>query len=489
MNNDKESKEAVSRRKILTLAGVTAIALSSSTYGASIRPEDTQVPPESGRDSTETQTTVQEGAIGDEKNQPTGSENIDDFGAIAGEDTQAVARKNTEAIRKASHETGQGGTVYVPAGEYFFGRSDDGFIFQFGSEEPAGISFLGDGPRQSKLVLSSTIDSSGSHRGFTYNGQTDNVDHGDVVFRDICFNGNYENLDMASGVTVWGFNVFGDGHFLFENVCIRGWWANGTRFTGPSVTIRRSTFRENAIGVTQNADSITAGHHIVARPPADSSMMIEDSEFYRCSGNVINRRENDGDVTLRRVWIQGAGIGVMKLSETDGTTRIENTYARAETDWIAQNLPSDFDMRGRWFVHRVRGSEYTPTLILDNVVAREFTREFLLCYQDTDLIWKGDAIAIHNTTISDSREAAIRGDSGIVFDIGTVSIHDTNGRKIFQAPESSGNIEKLRRDRKVNIGEIGNLSVGDLPGTEPIEPTVARPWSVGIGSAPYRGEV
>lgn len=462
------------RRKLLSLVGTAAIAFAGSVYISTNSARPNKEPPESGSNATGNESDPDE-------SDPYDGVNIDEYGAVPGKDSPKAARQNTEAVRRAAREAGQGGRVYVPGNEYYFGTPAEGFIFRFGDSEPRGISFVGEGPRKSKLTLTSAIKKDRSYRGFTYTGKEADIDHGDVLLKDICFDGNYRNLDMDDGVTVWGFNVYGDGEFTFQNACIRGWWANGARFTGPNVTIRRSTFQENAIGVARAADEPTTGHHIVARPPENRTILIEDSEFLRCSGNVVNRRSGDGDVLLRGVWISGVGIGVMKLSETNGLTRIQNSYVKAQTDWIRENLPSEFDLDGRWFIHRVRGSEHTPTVVLNNVEARDFSRGFILCYQKTDLVLRGDMIAIHDVATAADRHVAIRGDSGIEFDVGAMSIYDTDGEYLFHAPGSTGGIETLSRDG-MRLGEIGTLSIGDTTESEPLEPDVVERDDIGINS-------
>lgn len=480
MTDEDESSQGsnLRRRKLLYLVGTGVIGVTGGVYVSANRSRSSPAQPETGSNSTETASTPTREA------RPEGI-NIEEYGAVSGQDTRTVAQRNAEAIRHACHEAGREGTVYVPEGEYFFGGPDDGRIFQFGEEEPAGVSFVGEGPRESKLILTATIERNRSYRGFTYNGKNSDVDHGNVTIRDLCFDGNYENLDMVSGVTVWGFNVFGKGDFTFDNVWIRGWWANGTRFTGPSVTIRGSTFQENAIGVARTNDTVTVGHHIVARPPANSSILVEDTEFLRCSGSVINRRRYNGDVTMRRVWIRDAGSSVLKLSKTNGITRIENCYVELHTDWLERNLPQKIDMRGRWFLHRVYGADYTPTVILDRVEARDFTRGFILCYQHTDLIFEGDKIAVHNAAIDEDREVAIRGDEGIHFDVYTMSVHDTDGEMVFRAPGSTGAIQNLFRNGNGDLGEVGDVTIGDHPNSEPLDFDVVKRREVGIDAGSY----
>lgn len=407
---------------------------------------------------------------------------IEEFGAIEGEDTRQIARRNREAIQAAAREAGTNGTVYVPEGHYYFGDADISSQLRFGSSEPSGVSFKGAGPHKSSLIFSSTVDPDASYRGFRYDESDDSgniVDHGEVSIRDLRFDGNYEQLDINEGRTVWGINAYGKGKFVLENVWVRGWWANATRFAGASVDIIGCRYEENAIGVAQVGDRKTAGHHISARPSADSTITVEDSVFLRCSGTVINRRDGDGEAILRRVWVRGVGYGCLKLSNTDSETTLQNIHYNPRTRWMTRNLPDEFDMDGRWFLYRVTGEEYTPTVVLNNVLAAGLSRSFILCLGDTSIELKGTMIAVHDTAGSDSVDAAVRGDTGIDFDIGTVSIHGTGGT-VFDAPESTGSIGELRRSGNRGLGEIGDASVVDNPGADPLRPDIVRRQNVGI---------
>lgn len=419
-----------------------------------------------------------------------GAVNIEAHGARPGADTRALAKTNTDAIRNAARAAGDGGTVYVPEGEFFFGDVDDSFAFRFGLDDPRGISIVGAGPERSKLTITSSLDPTENYRGFTYEDEDrdSDYDHGAVTVEDVCIDGNYQNLDMNSGKTIWGFDIYGDGTFTFDNACIRGWWANAVRFSGPSVRINRCTFRENAIGVAQAATSNTAGHHLSARPAAGNPVRIEDSSFVRCSGSVITRNYGDGEITLRRTWISGFGHSVLKLGSTDGTTRVADTYVKANTDWLRRNLPAAFEMDGRWFLHRIAGKEHTPTVVLDEVVGRDFSREFILCFKDTDLVLKGDGIAIQNAATNVDRDVGIRGDEGIRFDVGTLSVSGTYG-SIFDAPGSSGRIETLHRPSSSLLGATGTVSIGKEVFSGPIVPTVVSREDVGIETAAHDGSV
>ena len=475
MNDEETPDESIGRRELLVVLGAGAVTTSGIAYAAMDWSTNSEQPvPETDPEQSTPET-----------DQPPG-ENIEDFGATPGIDTEAVARENTEAIRSAAQEAGEHGTLYVPEGEYFFGIADQSFMFRFGHEQPKGISLLGAGPRQSKLILTSTVDPASSYRAFRYEEEDldgENIDHGAVAARDISFDGNYEELDMNPGNTIWGYYAYGDGHFSLDNVRIRGWWANGSKFSGPSARIRRLTFEENAIGVAQAGDESGVGHHIVANPPDDSSILIEDCEFQGCSGTVINRRQGSGDVTLRRVWIRGVGASCLKMSDTNGTTRIENTYIEPRSDWIVQNLPEGFGNRGRWVMHRTAGSEYTPTVVLDNVVARRMSRNFILCYRDRDIVLQGTDIAIHNAAMDEVRytRGAIRADNGIELDIGTMSVHNTNG-EVFDTPDATGSVDTLLRGGNDGLGDIGNLSLGDNPNSGYLQPDVVSRDEVGIDS-------
>lgn len=484
MDSDQREAHRVTRRKVLALAGVVSIsAISGGTNVLTAQPSDPRdSDSDAGNDSTGS-------GDGDSNSGTQDTAAIRDFGAIEGKDTQSAAKRNTEAIRSAAREAGEGGTIYVSGGEYFFGDANDNTQFRFGRNEPPGISFVGDGPFRSKLTLTSTIEPDRGYRGARYYAEdADGVtlDHGSVTVSDICFDGNYEKLDMNTGTTVWGFVVNGDGEFTLENAWIRGWWASAGRFTGPSVEVRNSTFQENAIGVAQVHTNPTVGHHLVARPAADNSMVVEDSKFLRCSGSVINRSSGDGLVVLRRVFIRGVGNSCMKLSETEGTTRVENVHFKGETDWMVNNLPTDLDLDGRWFIHRITGAEYTPTVVLNNVMITDIPWAAIMCFRDTGLFLKGDMMAIHNAGIEKEGSSTIRGDSGIDFDIGTMSVHNTDG-VVFDAPGSTGRIENLFRNGNTGLGEVGNVSIGDHPNSEPVEPDLVERNDIGIRSrhGPY----
>lgn len=466
------------RRKLLVLAGTSAAALmggasyalsgtgkspDKQTNSAPEKPSDT---PRKGSNSTGTD-----------------GVSIAEFGATAGTDSKAVARQNREAIRDAALAAGEGGTVRVPAGEYYFGDTTLLNQLRFGRSEPSGISFVGEGPRRSKLIFTATVKPNSGYRGFRYDGtdqQGNPIDHGEVTIRNLCFDGNYENLNINPGRTIWGFNIHGNGSFNFENVWIRGWWANATRFQDVSVEMRRCLFQENAIGVAQVSSERTAGHHISANPSGNDSVLIEDCRFERCSGTVLNRRRGDGDVVMRRVLVRGVGYGCIKLSDTNGTTRVQDVNFVPQTDWLLENLPQRYEMDGRWFVYRVRGDEYTPTIDIQDVVAGRLSRSFILCFGDTELVVSGNRIAVRHASLDDKHDpAAIRADSRIKFDIDTISVHDT-GDKVFDTPEAVGTIGTLYRDGNEGLGDPGNTSLGDRPNSKTIKPDVVTPDEVGL---------
>jgi len=462
----------IGRRKLLALIGVGVAGFSSSTYRSPTKINSNQI--ESANE------TNPEAVDASETDQQIGIDIID-HGASEGEDSVAQALANVRALRSAALEAGAGGTIYVPEGEFYFGHSEDTFQCRFGDELPPGISFLGEGPFKSKLTLTENVDSGSSYRGLLYSDGDENnttKEHGEVNFENICFDGNYENLDMNDSQTIWGIVVRSDGSFNLNNVCVQGWWAAGTRFTGPSVHIKDSRFQENAIGVAQTNESPTSGHHVVARPPAKNSVLIEDSEFIRCSGSVVNRTFGDGDITLRRLWVRGVGNSLMKLSRTDGTTWVENTNFKGATEWMVRNLPETSDLDGRWFIHRIAGAEYHPTVVLTNVLITSVPWETILCYQDTDLYLKGDHIAIRDAATDEEGSTVIRGDSGITFDIDDISIHDTEA-PLFDAPGSTGRIRELNWPGNGELGEIGELDIKELSNNEPLQPNVVRQYEVG----------
>lgn len=466
----------MSRRKLLALLGTATLALpnGSHLFPASGQPNDKRTDSPSSEPNSP--------SSGGSGATVPGGESIETFGAVAGVDSARIARRNARAIRRATVEAGDGGTVYVPEGEYFYALADESFQFRFGHEEPRGVSFVGDGPLSSRLTLSATVRSDENYRAMQYYGKDaegNSINHEDVTIRDICFDGNYREIDLDSGRTIWGFNVLGDGNFTLENVWIRGWWANATRWFGPSAEIKHCRFQENAIGVAQANETISAGHHVSVAPPAGESILLEDCEFLRCSGNVINHRFNDGGVTLRRGWIRGVGIGCIKASHTNATIKVEDTYVKGQTNWLKHNIPK-FDMNGRWFFHRVSGEEYTPTLVLEDVLARDFSSGFLRCYGNTNLALRGDMIAVHNATTDEDRDVVIGG-NGLRFDVGHLSIADpADDVTLFSAPNSTGRIGKLYKNEGASLGDTGDVSINNDSSEDWIDPDVVDRHEVGI---------
>ncbi len=478
-------RESTSRRKFLALVGASSSVLAG---GSTIHLTDPETASRAGTgtsqrgsESDRVDTAGQDREESDTF-QPADAVDITAFDALAGKNSQQVALQNREAIHQAALEAGANGTVYVPEGRYYFGHSTPGNQFRFGKREPSGVSFVGDGAGRSKLVLTSTLDADSSYRAFRYDredGDGNPIDHGDVTIRGLCFDGNYEALDLEKGRTVWGFDIEGSGHFTFEDAWIQGWWSNGTKFTGPSAEIRRCRYQENAIGVAQTNDQQTGGHHITARPTAGNRILIEDCAFMRCSGTVVNRTYNSGEVVLRRAWVRGTGYGCFKLSETAGTTRAKQVYYDPHTLWMDENLPASFEQNGRWFLYRVYGDSHTPTVILNNVLARGLSRGFLLCYGDTDLVLKGDMITVRHAAKKDSRHSVIRGDSGLTFDVGQLSVHDSGGT-VFDAPGSTGVIEDLFRNGNGGLGNVGDVAVTDHPNSKPLQPDIVNRSDVGL---------
>ena len=113
-------------------------------------------------------------------------------------------------------------------------------------------------------------------------------------------------------------------------------------------------------------------------------------------------------------------------------------------------------------------------MTLNRVVVRNVPLEAVLCFRDTDLVLRGDEIQLTNVSYgTPDPAAAIRGDSGIVFDVGRLAVFRSENQ-LFQAPESNGSIDELYHAPGAPVGSLGNASV-DRTTIRPFVRLLAQP--------------
>lgn len=406
----------------------------------------------------------------------------------------ASAGRNLEALVAAANAAGEGGTIYVPAGSYYFGdvgSGNDSYL-QFGDELPAGISVVGDGPARSSLALTEHVPAEERSNQSAFNW-VDNHDHGTVVVEDIRLDGNAWNLPNLSeaGGGSWGLQLNGRGEFHVSNASIRGWYMTGIRGRHVLRSVTRCSFADNGIRRHNDMNGESNSHHVTIRPPAGMECVIEQCAFRDCAGNAVNVRYDDGTVRVAGCYAEGTGSSFCKLS-AGGYVELTNVYHRANTPSLEEKVderPGGSNFHGRHFVNSLgeRGEE-PVTLRTNNVVTRDIT-EYALQSRGTigsgppTITWEGDMIAIYNVNLNGGEEV-IRTRSGGSFgsvDLGRLSIHNAGG-DLFSMESATGRIETLHRGGNGGgLGDLDGVTVGtDNRGGQPFWEAVPSGSEVGV---------
>jgi len=417
------------------------------------------------------------------------TEDITEHGAVANPDDPSfdAAKRNWKAVLDAANATGDGGEIYVPEGTFYFARDSRSSFFEFGGQEPAGISITGAGPERSALGVSRHTDAS-SHpiqTGFYYD---DGVDHGTVTIRDIRLDGNYENLpDLRSaGGGSRCMNIAGSGDVHFSNAHIRGWYQEAILGRDVLRTVDRCTFEENAIADHNYSGGGHIGHHITTHASEGNPLTVTNSHFIDCSGSAIDVRFNTGEIRMQDCYVTGTGANLCKLSASS-LFDVRRVYHRANTPSLESKLDekSGENFYGRCFINRL--SDRTggvPTVYLEDVETRDHMG-YAIQAAAGQLNLQGDNFAIHNATFELADEVFRDRDGAHFSDVALdrVSVHNCE-QALFGTQDSDGAIKTLARDGNGGLGDTGAITIeADEQGASPLTPNVPAASDVGINSA------
>ncbi|WP_434531858.1 chitin-binding protein [Haloarcula sp. NS06] len=457
-------------------------------------------PPDGNRTKTPAKASAQQTTTptrpDDELDVAQDAENISDYGSEPNpnDPSVAAARRNLNAILKAAKAAGQGGTIFVPEGEYYFGRDDSGYspYVEFGGTVPAGISIVGEGANKSTLAITghASAENRPNQSGFIW---YDGYDHGTVEITDIKLDGNYENVSglAENNGGSWGLQMSERGNFHLKGAWIRGWHLAGVRGRAVLRSVTNCTFQDNGIGRHNATDGTSNSHHISVRPQAGDEFTVKDSCFIDCAGNAVNIRFGDGVTKLHNCYISGTGSGLCKMS-AGKVVELKNIYHRANTPSLEQKVDKrDIgpDFHGRFFINNLGNRGTTPTtVIMENVLSRDMS-DYAFQAQDAigdgpmDVIWKGDMISIYNT--NRARDDAVIRDHGAGefsnIDIGRLSIHNSEA-KAFMLTNSQGTIDTFNHSNTDGVGNAGDVVINaNNQGQDRFSPAVPSIEEVGVG--------
>jgi len=491
----------VSRRRLIALIGSIVTVISGVLYGwfPGLNGGDDEPPNENGTEGpagASAQPTATPKRPTEEPDVRRDAESISDYGAEPNPNDPGVAaaRRNLEAIVKAAEAAGKGGAIFVPEGEYYFGRNDSGFspYVQFGGTEPPGISIIGAGASSSSLAITrhASAENRPNQSGFIW---YDGYDHGSVEITDIKLDGNYENVSglAENNGGSWGLQMSKNGNFHLKRAWIRGWHLAGVRGRTVLRSVESCTFQDNGIGRHNETNGRSNSHHISVRPQAGEEFIVENSCFIDCAGNAVNIRFGDGVTRMHNCYVSGTGSGLCKMS-AGKVVELKNIYHRANTASLEQKVDKrDIgpDFHGRFFINNLGNRGTTPTtVIMENVLSRDMS-DYAFQAQDAigdgpmNVIWKGDMIAIYNT--NRARDDAVIRDHGSGkfsnIDIARLSIHNSEA-KAFKLENSHGTIDTFNYSNTDGIGNAGDVTItASNRGQERFSPTVPTIAEVGVG--------
>lgn len=427
------------------------------------------------------------------------AENIKEYGGIEGDESIEAAETNRDAIHEAS-VAADDNTVYLPEGEWYVGDENAAQFLQPGRDivdrGASGLSFTGDGPEKTFLIVSPETETSG---GLEIQYHWDNP-HPNTTWDNLTYDGNQHNLTFETGDDIIderqrGIDIRTGGDFTFENVRFRNIHENcvhGTSSGGYSMEFDRCSFYHSGIGRHNQQDGSQVGHFIVAGIDADQHLSITNSEFELVSGTVFDLSSGtDSEVTVDNVWASGIGNAFSKINNA-GSVDVSRVYFEGNTAALDQELSTDGsgegNHNGRWFIYRLAGTEgEVPDVTLNDIEAHSLPYHFMEVYRGYNLNVYGGRdgpVAIYDAATISSRDAAFR-DAGystseFYFDFGDLSIHHTPGGA-FDVADSSGTIETVNRNDTDGLGETGDVTIhNDTVGASAFEPDVPSRDEVGI---------
>ncbi|KAA9395879.1 hypothetical protein Har1130_15565 [Haloarcula sp. CBA1130] len=398
------------------------------------------------------------------------------------------AREVLNAIHSAMEAAGPNGSIFVPAGTYYFGSEDVYSLIELGGSQPRGISVYGEGPDTSTLAVTEHMDPAviSNQTAFIYDGD---ADHGDVEVRGFTLDvnaPNLGNLNQHSGGAD-GFSLAGDPlSFSLYNVRITDTYTRGIRCRQFLSSARYCTLEQ--IGIEYHKDSGSNTHPFDSlQTPKGNTTVIENCKIKNCPGSAINIRYNDGTYRIRNVYAAGTGSQFLKLSagETVELRRINHTAYTSELESLLPDEPND-GFLGRHFIQSLgdRG-DANVTLDMEQISTKNHT-SYAFQVRDTvggpsDLTWVGDRIAFAGSNMYTDDEV-IRDRQGVAFrnvDVGEMSVHDSDA-KVFETEDSDGSIATLSTGNVDDLGNTGGIDIGShLSGGSPLNVDVPAEDEVG----------
>ena len=431
---------------------------------------------------------------------PADAEDITDHGAVENptDPDAPSAQTNLDAIAAAADEAGEGGSIYVPEGEFYFGSDDRTFQIQFDSDgyQPKGISIYGDGPEKSRLAQTEHLPDDQIHIMFRYLGSG----QGNVEIRGLEIDGNARNLGDLQSNSVGQTNIDFDGasasdHLDMERVHLKDSYNRGLWVRGLGCHVKWTTFWRCGLQVLIDSESSTS-HCVQCRPDSSNEAIFERCKFLHTSGNAVNDNTNQnsdsiGVITIKQSYARGVGTGVVKLSGAKPFT-FENVYVESWTQELEDDMPDGMDYAGRRGpFYRLDGDSSVVTEVhMDNVETVSTTREAIEVRAGHNCEITGDMITFEDCARDGDRNYVIRADHNGAelnnVNINRLSAHDNNTSSIFNTPDSDGTIDTVSHDTSGTLGDTGQITVStEDDGGDPFEPDVPTSSEAGHdGSLP-----
>lgn len=419
------------------------------------------------------------------------AEDIRDYGATPDDGTD-----DSQAFREAANAAGKGGTIRVPAGTYRI--SSSGLVsaqpLQFGKREPAGISIVGDGPSKSIIKWEDGYDGrDGSPRGAIWN---DDYDHGNVVVRDVTFDGNWQNLNLPSdgkGSTGWALEMHGDPNssFTIERTILKGWWTNGALAIHDEGKVRFNycSFIECGLG----SDDVGQGSgHGFNASATSGTIVAENCYWNKCSGTAVDMtKDAGGNLEIRNSFAHNLGDAFVKKNQGTGTLRVRNVHVVPRDSWIQNGNLQKLESNGNYCFYAVpKNQDDVGVIDIEHLWVENLAEPFVHYSQDGGGTIQGAGpvrVERSNLVNRKGRDSAFFIDtvtSRTHVSIDKLSIHgvrNADGLFNFTSGTADGNIGELHRGSDSVIGNTDQVSI-DTDNASGVPLTVTVPSRTDVGA-------
>lgn len=413
-------------------------------------------------------------------------ENIKNYGGIEGDSSVEAAVTNIKSIGQASRAA-KDNTVFLPAGEWYIGPPTDtwrGFALRPGDEETAlgapGLSFVGEGP--DKTFLRWGHIQKGHANSIVY---ADDVDHGEIVWRNLTYDGNYQQFDFSDTGTVQG-AIYPSLQFnaTIEDCRFMNFQQTGIRLRGGALTVDRSTFHNIGIG-RLNQTGGRFGHPI---EQGGADVRVTNSQFSLIPGSCVDCTSGaKGTLVMKNVYAEGIGVNLVKVNDAE-SVELDGINYTAQTQELldVQDADNETVYDGRWFLRRQSGSDNSPVPVtINDVLATDTTRGAIRVANGYNVALDGGRqgpIAFRRLAQSSEYDEGIEDpESMIFFDMGDLSGHDIDGT-VFSLEESLGTIDRLKYANTDGIGTTAAVTISEeMPDAATFVPAVPSQDEVGTG--------